>query len=58
MTRARLLSFDAYNMLRLLVTANAVPNSPIPVSLMMEAIHSPETSVPTRAVRRHIPEEA
>jgi hypothetical protein len=31
---------------QLLVTANIVPSSPILVTLMMEAIHSSETSVP------------
>jgi hypothetical protein len=40
-------------MLRLLVTANVVPRSPFLVTLMMEAIHSSETSVLTRATRRH-----
>jgi hypothetical protein len=34
--------------LQLLVTANFVPSSPIPVTLMMEAIRSSKTSVLTR----------
>jgi hypothetical protein len=42
---------------RLLVTANAVPSSPILVTLMMEALHSLETSVLTRATRRHFQED-
>jgi hypothetical protein len=45
------------SVLRLLVTSN-VPSSPIPVTLMMEAIHSAETSVITRVTRRHIPEDS
>jgi hypothetical protein len=40
----------------LVVTAN-VPSSPIFVNLMIEAIRSSETSVHTRAKRRHIPED-
>jgi hypothetical protein len=42
---------------RLLVTANAVPSSPILVTLIMEAIRSSETLVLTRATRRNVPED-
>jgi hypothetical protein len=38
---------------RLLATANVVPSSPILVTRMMEALRSSETSVRTRATRRH-----
>jgi hypothetical protein len=39
----------------MLVAANVVPNSPILVTLMMEALSSSETSVLTRATRRNNP---
>jgi hypothetical protein len=42
---------------QLLVTANVVLNSPILVTLMMEAISSSETSLLTIATRHDIPED-
>jgi hypothetical protein len=43
--------------LRLLVTANVAPSSPILVTLTMKAIRSSETSVLTRATQRNIQED-
>jgi hypothetical protein len=45
------------SVLRLLVTANVAPSSPILVTLLTEATHSSETAVLTAATRRNIPEE-
>jgi hypothetical protein len=42
---------------RLLATANVVPSSLILSTLIMEAIHSFDTSVLTRATERRIPED-
>jgi hypothetical protein len=43
-------------LLQLLLTANVFPNSPILVTLMMEAIFSSETWVLKRVTRSNIPE--
>jgi hypothetical protein len=43
------------SVLRLLITANVLPSSPILLSLMIEAIRSSETLVLTRDIRRNVP---
>jgi hypothetical protein len=45
-----------HNVCRLLVTASVVPSSSILFTLM-EVLSSSETSVPTRATQRNIPED-
>jgi hypothetical protein len=49
-------NLKSYNVC-LLVTANVVPSSPIVITVMMEAIRSPETSVHTEDTRRNTPED-
>jgi hypothetical protein len=52
-----LVYFSLRSVVRLPVNANVVPSSPILVTLMTEVTHSYETSVHTRATRRHIQED-
>jgi hypothetical protein len=58
-TRTVILQIPVFlrSVLQLLVTANVVPSSPILVTIMMEAMHSPQISVLTRTTRRYIPED-
>jgi hypothetical protein len=42
---------------QLLDAANIVPSSPIPVTMMLEALRSSKTSVLIRATWRNIPED-
>jgi hypothetical protein len=51
-------SIFLHSMLQLLVTASIVPSSLIHVTLMMEAIHSSQTSVLTRATWHNISEDS
>jgi hypothetical protein len=54
----RRVAFVRTDALRLLVTVNIVPSSPILLTLTIEAMHPSDTSVLTRAKRRIIPEDA
>jgi hypothetical protein len=58
--RMALLRTDVFirSVLQLLVTDNVFPSLVILVTLIMEAIHSSETSVLTRVTQRYIPEDS
>jgi hypothetical protein len=45
------------SIIRVTSTANFVPGSPIPVTLIVKAIRFSELSVLTRATRRNVPED-
>jgi hypothetical protein len=53
----RVTGIGELRVLRMLVIVNVIPNSPIFVTLIMEAIYSSETSVLTRTTRRNLPED-
>jgi hypothetical protein len=55
--RRNTMSVFLRSVLQLLVTANVLLNSPILVTLMMEALLFSETSALTRATRRNIPKD-
>jgi hypothetical protein len=56
-TISELLTLAVTSALQLLVTANFIPISLILLTLIMEAIRSTETSIPTRTTWYHIPED-
>jgi hypothetical protein len=53
----RIASIIIFAVLTLLVTANVIPSSLTLVNLKIKAASSCETTVFTKATRRHIPEE-
>jgi hypothetical protein len=55
--KRRTLRRNTLSVVRLLVTANVVPSSPVLVTPMMEELRSSEMSVPARAARSNIPKD-